>query len=105
MSGPSGIGKPPPSGGEGEVGEVRELEAMKGKGGGGEDIPGLLHAKVSTLRQLKDLLIQHLGEKQGTKFFNQFVMSSALMMLQQVRASAEQARKAAQEMRMDENLR
>lgn len=70
-------------------------------GAAGADISGLMKIKVGTLGQLKAALIQYLGEKEGMKFYNQFLRTFAMTMLQQVQQSASQAKKAAQGMRMD----
>jgi len=69
-------------------------------GVGSENVGDLLHTKVATLGELKAVLVQSLGEHQGTKFYNMFIQSFAMIMLQQIQSSAAQAKKAAQDMRM-----
>lgn len=94
MSGSSGIG-----GGASPVEKPSGGEPVQDGGPG--NIGDIAHAQISTLADLKNLLIQQLGEKEGTKFYNQFMMSVAMLMIQQVQHSADQAKKASQEMRMD----
>jgi hypothetical protein len=77
-----------------ETGGVHEM--------GKKSTESVLQTKVATLGQLKALLIQNYGEKEGLKFYNQFMKSFAMVILQQVQQSAEQAKKAAQSMRMDQ---
>jgi len=93
MDSSSGVGGTSPKPGE--------ISGMGEKGPGDSDLSGLMHTKVSTLGELKSLLISHLGEKKGTKFYNEFLTSFGMLMLQQIQESAEQARQAAQNMRMD----
>lgn len=94
MGGPSGIGdssfKPP----------LGEVEGQKG-GPSGSDIEKALHTKVRTLGQLKAMLEKDLGKKDGDKLYNVFMKSFLMMMLTQIQQSAEGAKKAAQNMRMD----
>jgi len=95
MSGSSGIG-----------GTSSTPEGVPGLGGveasGGQiDISGLMHAKVGTLGELKAVLIQYMGEKEGTKFYNQFMTSFAMIMMQQIQESAQHAKEASQNMRMN----
>jgi hypothetical protein len=99
MAGSSGVGKP--SSTPGEPGGVPELGALESAEGGGDDVRGLLDTKVRTLGELKAILIKHLGEKKGLKFYNEFMTSIAMMMQLQVQHAAERAKKAAQDMRMD----
>lgn len=65
----------------------------------GGSIQKALHTPVKTLGQLKKVLIDNLGEKEGTKLYNNFIKSFALMMLSQIREAAQGAAKAAQQMR------
>ncbi len=65
----------------------------------GGNIENALHTPVSTLGQLKKVLIDTLGEKEGTKMYNSFIKSFAMQMISQIQQSAEQAKKAAQQMR------
>lgn len=67
----------------------------------GEDVSSLMHTKIGTLGQLKAVLVQYMGESKGTKFYDQFLTSFAMIMLQQIQESAEQAKQASQDMRMD----
>jgi hypothetical protein len=66
-----------------------------------QDVGNLMHAKIANLDQLKAVLIQYMGEKQGKKFYDEFMKSIAMIMLQQIQESATQAKKASQNMRMD----
>lgn len=78
-------------------------EGIQGPGGvqgGGPDISGLMHAKIGTLGELKATLIQYLGEKDGTKFYNQFMNSICISMLSQLQHTSQQAKKAAHDMRI-----
>lgn len=85
-----------------EIPGLSASEALgSGDGSGKGDISGLLDAKISTLGELKSTLIKFLGEKDGMKFYNQFMTTFAVGMLQQIQQSAQQAKKAAQGMRMD----
>lgn len=86
MTGPSGI---TPSNDKPE--ELSAIEGLKG-GQGGEDVGALLHAKVGTLGELKAALIKYLGKKEGEKFYNQFLTSFAMLMIQQMQTSAKQAK-------------
>lgn len=76
-----------------------EISKTEGPESGTGDISSIMQSKVSTVGELKSLLIKHLGLEQGTKFYNQFLTSFGLLMLQQVQQSAQQAKKAAQGMR------
>lgn len=64
----------------------------------GGSVENVLHAKVKTLGQLKQVLVQNLGEKEGTKLYNNFIQAFAMQMINQVQQSAAQAKKAAQQM-------
>lgn len=94
MGDTSGIGEgssiqPPGSSGVGET--------PGGPSGG--SVENALHTPVATLGQLKQVLIQNLGEKEGTKLYNTFIQSFAMQMLSQIQHSAQQAQRAAQQMR------
>ena len=60
-----------------------------------------LHTPVKTLGDLKRVLISSMGEKEGTKFYNNFLKSFAMLMLNQVQHAASAAKKASRQMRMD----
>lgn len=93
MGDTGGIGgsKPLEPFGTGEVGE---------KGGPSKgDIEKALHAKVSTLGELKGVLEKYLGKKDGEKLYNNFIKSFAMMMLTEIQESAEKAKRAAQQAR------
>jgi hypothetical protein len=62
-------------------------------------IEAALQTPVRTLGQLKELLIANLGEETGTKFYNSFMNSFGMLMIEQVRKAASSAQKAAQNMR------
>lgn len=93
----SGIGGP-----EGPKPEEIGGLAKTGEGPSGGDVSAALHAKVKTLGELKAVLIRYLGEKQGTKMYNTFIQSFAMIMLSQIQQSAEAAKKAAQQTRMQQ---
>ncbi len=65
----------------------------------GKSLENALHAPVKTLGQLKQVLIDNLGEKEGKKLYNSFMKSFMMQILNQVQESAQQAKKAAQSMR------
>lgn len=69
--------------------------------GEGADISGLLHAKVGNLDELKAVLIKYLGEKDGMKFYNQFITTFEMTMLNQIQQSAKAAQQASKQMRSD----
>lgn len=69
------------------------------EGVSGEDVAAAMHAPIHTLGELKNVLISHFGEKEGMKVYNGFMMSFAMIMLSQVRQTAQQAQKASQSMR------
>lgn len=96
MSNTGGIGG---SSSSGEAPEIKELKSME-QGPKGQSIENALHTKVSTLGELKAMLVKNLGEKNGTKMYNEFIQSFAMLMLEQIQQSAEQAKKASQQMRM-----
>jgi hypothetical protein len=81
--------------------ELPPSQQVGGVGEGGEsgDIGAALHTKVSTLGELKAMLIACLGEEQGKKFYNQFLSSFALLMIQQVQGAAQHAKQSSQNMR------
>lgn len=58
----------------------------------------LLDTPISSLSQLKSVLISHLGPQEGTKMYNNFLKSIAITMLIPLQASAQQAQDAAQSM-------
>lgn len=93
MSGSSGVGdasfKPPVGGASGAGGPS------------GQDIEKALHTKVRTMGELKQMLESTLGKKDGEKMYNMFMKSFGMMMLSQIQHAAEQAKKATQQMRMD----
>ena len=90
MSDTSGIGqgpvKPPETGG------------VEGGPSGGS-IEKALHAKVRTLGQLKEILIENLGEEDGKKMYAQFVKSFSMLMLNQVQQAAKAAKQASKSMK------
>ncbi|MCC5832137.1 MAG: hypothetical protein JJU12_03745 [Chlamydiales bacterium] len=91
-------------GGEGSKVPPSESPGVGGVPGGpggpsGGSIENALHTRVATLGQLKQVLVDNLGEKEGTKLYNGFVKSLAMQILGQVQQSAEQAKKAARQMR------
>ena len=94
MTGSSGVGgtTPPPEEIPG-MGEVTDLTPG--------EVGGLMHTGVSNLGQLKSILIQYMGQAQGTKYYNEFMTSFGMIMLEQMQQSAQQAQKATQDMRMD----
>ena len=85
MSGTSGIGGLTPPGNPSGPSDTEGVSA--GSGGG-----------HFTLGQLKKLLVSAYGEQKGTKMFNSFIQSFAMMMLQTVQDSAQQAQQASQSM-------
>ncbi len=78
--------------------EPEKLGDVTGQPSGGS-IENALHTPVKNLNQLKQVLIENLGKKEGTKMYNGFVKSFAMQMLSQMQQSAAQAKKAAQQMR------
>lgn len=90
---------------EGESSPIRpEIPGMgkipEEKGGpSGGSIEKALHTKVKTLGQLKQVLIDNLGKKEGEKVYNYFMGSIAMEMLSQIQHAAQQAKKASQQMR------
>ncbi|NGX61983.1 MAG: hypothetical protein K940chlam9_01476 [Chlamydiae bacterium] len=64
----------------------------------GRNVDEALHGKVRTLGQLKSLLTSTLGEKEGTKLYNSFMTSMAMLTLDQVKRSAERAKQASKQM-------
>lgn len=99
MSKSGGVGEPsfnppqdtPQAGPTGPVGD---------KSGGGGSIGAAMSTPVHNLGELKQVLISNLGQEKGTQFYNMFLKTMAMMMLSQVQQSAEQAKKASQQMRM-----
>ncbi len=91
----SGIG--PESKPIGPAGTSGPKETSQGPSSG--SIENAMHTPVKNLGQLKQVLIDNLGEEQGKKMFNNFVKSFAMQMITQVQHSAQQAKKAAQQMR------
>jgi len=57
-----------------------------------------MQTPVSTLGQLKSVLISHLGEQQGTKLYNQFLAAMVQTMLAPLRTAAQNAQQATQNM-------
>jgi hypothetical protein len=91
MDGTSGVGPAKP-------GEAPEIGApQEGPSGGGD----VLHTKLRTLDDLKNLLISQYGEQKGKKFYKMFIQSFAMMMLQQVQSTAEHAKQAEREARQE----
>ena len=84
-------------------GESSPIESSKASGVPGEpsggDLQAALHTPVRTLGELKEMLIKHLGKEKGTKLYNTFMKSFAMQVMSQVQHSAQQAQKAAQQMR------
>jgi len=94
MSSSKGIGGPSSSPEEiPGLGEVSGLSQS--------EVSGLLHTGISNLGQLKSVLISYLGEEQGKKFYNEFMKSFAMQILEQMQQSAQQAKKASEHMRTD----
>lgn len=87
------------SGSEGPKPEELGGPSKASEGPSGGDVAAAMQAKVKTLGELKAVLIQHLGEKEGTKLYNTFLQSFVMTMLAQLRQSAQGADKAAQQMR------
>ncbi len=77
-----------------EMGEIKEAL-------GGPEHGGVTHTSIRTTGALKRLLVQHYGEEKGTKLYNRFMVTFAMMMLSQVQHAAQRAQKAAQDMRSD----
>lgn len=94
MSSSSGIGGSNPS----------PITPQTGATGGPEPSSGSVEAAMRTpvanLEQLKQVLVQNLGEEKGTKLYNSFLSSFTMLMIQQMQSSARQAEKASEGMRM-----
>ena len=67
----------------------------KGKGG----IVKALDTPVKTLGQLKSVLEQNLGKKEGDKLYKTFMTSFVMTMLAPIRTAQQQAQAAARKMR------
>lgn len=95
MSNTGGIGNPnpptPPS--------LPGLSASDTAGISASNVQAVLHTPVANLGQLKALLIANLGEQAGTKLYNSFMTSFAMIMMQQIQDSAQGAKQASQSMR------
>ena len=65
----------------------------------GQQMEYALHTPVKTLGDLKRILIDNLGEENGTKYYNSFIKSFSMLMLNQIQQSARGAKKAAEQMR------
>jgi hypothetical protein len=89
MNESTGVSAPPPP---------DQTPGMSGDEPSG-DVSDLLQAKVRTLGDLKQTLIAHLGEEQGTKFYNSFMSSFGLMLFQQLQSANQRAEEAAKKMR------
>ncbi|MEZ5315364.1 MAG: hypothetical protein R3E91_04045 [Chlamydiales bacterium] len=60
------------------------------------------HIPVSNLNQLKNVLVDRLGEKEGMKSYIHFMSLFAQQIFSQIRQSADHAQKASKEMRKNE---
>jgi hypothetical protein len=94
MSGSSGVGGTTPT--PEEIPGLGEVEGMSKP-----EISDMLHTGISSLDQLKQVLISYMGEEKGMKFYNQFMLSFAMQTLTQMQHSTEQAKQAAQSMRQN----
>lgn len=85
------------------------VEGIKGPGASdkphpiGEDstkqeLVKAMETPVHTLGQLKQVLIQSLGEEKGKKLYNHFLMSLVASMLSQIRQSQQSADQATKSM-------
>jgi hypothetical protein len=90
------------SGGVGDTSSVPNLPGLGAtEGVEAGSVEAALHTPVKTLGELKKVLVSNFGEKTGMKVYNQFMMSFAMLMMQQMQDSAEHAKKASQDMRTD----
>ncbi|MCB1181054.1 MAG: hypothetical protein KDK55_03410 [Chlamydiia bacterium] len=69
----------------------------EGKSGG--NILAAMETPVRTLGQLKTVLIENLGKKEGEKFYQTFLKSFVMTMLAPIRTAEQQAQQAAKKMR------
>lgn len=67
----------------------------------GQEGANVMQTPIHTLGELKKVLVEHFGEKDGKKAYNNFLFSFGMLMLSQVQHSADQAKKASQRMRQD----
>lgn len=93
------------SSGSGQVGGGGSFDPAKIQGNQpasgsptGGDLQAALHTKVSNLGELKSMLTQTLGEKDGKKMYDQFMKSFLMIMLTQMQQSAKGADQASKQM-------